>query len=253
MRVLIGILLLLLASAAPSQVARLTLEDGSTMQGTLVEVGEQRVQLRVEGRVVTVPIAKIVDFAEVDPGATPQVGGPALIRPAVPDQDGTPSAVTSQSRSPDLRSGPESLFASRLGWISERHSWIPADDVKSVASVGMIFLLLLACLFHFATAVTSVEAASFQRALVLAIAVVSAAAALIGFVPDTQSAMLWMAGGSLLGWVVLTKVVYEARFIQMIWLALALAVSCVVSLLLLELVSGVMGMLDSGNARTWDS
>jgi hypothetical protein len=246
MRLLIGFLLwMLLMPTAQGQEARVRLQDGSVLQGGLVAVTDDHVQLRVEGRVITIPIARIVDFTEIDtaptqPAATP---GPAAPGPGAAQPVSVPN--------PRPRPPSQTLFGSRLGWLPYRYAWIPSGDATTMFSVGILTFLILSVAIHFGTRLAGMESQSFNASCFLSFLVMVAAGTQVAFVPATPIAVLLMVVGNSVMWMMLNKVILQANFAGAIAIAIAIMICGVISFAILELVDSILGMVDEGAARRW--
>jgi hypothetical protein len=235
---------MLLMPTAQGQEARVRLQDGSVLQGGLVAVTDDHVQLRVEGRVITIPIARIVDFAEIDtaPAATssPAAPGPGAAQP-----------VTLSVPNPRPWPPSQTLFGSRLGWLPYRYAWIPSGDVTTMFSVGILTFLILSVAIHFGTRLAGLDAQSFNSSCFLSFLVMVVAGAQVAFVPATPIAVLLMVVGNSVMWMMLNKVILQANFAGAIAIAIAIMICGMISFAILELVDSILGMVDEGAARRW--
>lgn len=250
MRLLIGFVLwMLLVPAAPGQGARVRLENGSVLQGGLVAVTDDHVQLRVEGRVVTIPIGQIVEFDEIKT-ASPPNQPPPTPSPAAPGPGAAPP-VTVSVPTPRPRPSHVSLFDSRLGWLPLRYAWIPSDNATTMFSVGILTFLILSVAIHFGTRLAGMEAQAFSASCLLSFLVMIVAGAQVAFVPATPIAVLLMVVGNSVMWMMVNKVILQANFVGAVTIAIAIMICGVISFAILEMLDSILGMVDDGAARRW--
>lgn len=204
MRALWMLLWLLLASALPAQDRRatVTLEDGRTVVGMVVEMDIDQLTLDVDGQRQTFSVEQLrrckierlaapkppprddaeVSYEPVDPGAN-AVAVPAPLR--------------------------GSLFGRRLQALDRRYPWLsPAEPLQWI-SLGIALFVFASFMLHFATRLAGTDVTGFGRSVGLAVLLLLTAMAQVALVPMTGPGLFGMLLFNTVAWVAMLRFTFE--------------------------------------------
>ena len=207
LRLLVVLLWSVVAAALPAQEqrARVVLQDGRVLEGSVVAIDLGLLHLRVGGEVLALPTAEVESCrftaAPEDPPADP-AGEPPPVEPAAASQEPVPQALApaatpagevapaappaqpAAARAPagqqpadvaaapdaapsDLRRG--SRLRQRLDAIDAVYPWLVPEAPTQWISVALLVFLGLSSIVHLSVHVLGAEGASFGRSMALAL------------------------------------------------------------------------------------
>ncbi|MBL8752794.1 MAG: hypothetical protein JNK15_05790 [Planctomycetes bacterium] len=169
--------------------ARVDLDGGEVVEGLVVAMDLQSLQIRVGGELRTYPATRIRHFRFVDdvpagaaqaasdagPGGAPSAADPAKVG-TPPNQEPRitwrgPLPAPADTESPlavpvDLRE--RSLWRQRLQDLDEHWPWLSPAAPHQWFSLGLLFLVIASFVVHASVRVAGAEAATFGRSMAIA-------------------------------------------------------------------------------------
>lgn len=178
---------------------RVQLEDGETIQGTVLTMDLASLQIRVDGQVRTIDATRIrscrFDQPGAEPAATPAVS-PAAVQGAAepsvpaPAAEATPPPAAADELSPvkvpwqgplpdpvdpeaaaqlpyDQRHA--SLLRARLARLDEAYPWLQPTAPVQWISLGLLLTILLSLTVHVSVHVAGAEGASLGRSIAVGV------------------------------------------------------------------------------------
>jgi hypothetical protein len=200
--ILLALQLLVCVTAQEERRATVRLDNGTELQGTVVELDLRQLQLRTEKGVVTIPAVRILKFSfeqaePSDPAPAPTSGEPVAVTgpvsPATPALADPAAPVTATGQAPGVapvppaaapagetaaKPAPVSIedapaVRSRTHWqarlrnLGASYTWLLPDGAAQWVSIGLLLFLTLALSIYSSVRLASGEVVEFARCTVL--------------------------------------------------------------------------------------
>jgi hypothetical protein len=232
---LLLILLGMLCSPLTAQARQVTieLENGSIVEGRVVEIDSRNIVVEVNGEQKTYSTeqAKRFSFTEVE-GPPPKVPVTRKAEPQAPE----PPATEPARSAPSVRG----LWQTRMRALDRSYPWLfPAEPLQWISlGIGMFALLSLAV--HFGARIAATEHRGFGRATGVGLWLLLSGVAQIAMVPASTQAVVGAVAGSSIAMIVLYGIVYGLSFGGALLATLVLAIEGGLGFALLQLVDATL-------------
>lgn len=204
------IVLLLWLSLAPTLLAQdrratVTLEDGRTLVGRVVDMDIDRLTLEIDGKEQTFASTqlrkcKIEVLERPKPPPEPE--------PEIVFEEGVGVAsVPIAANVPEPLRG--SLFGRRLQALDRRYPWLAPTEPLQWISLGISLFVFAAFMLYFASRLAGTEVTGFGRSTGLAVLLLLAGLVQVALVPMNGPGLFGMLLVNTVVWVALLRLTYE--------------------------------------------